>query len=368
MTKKGKFILLAVYIATLEAIIPHERAVEHESFTPEYHDSSDLSGVRNVWDKSMNLNEPSEDFNRLDPTRPRGRLRPPRRLQQPPKVAVGPKLPKKMAGPKFPKKMAGPKIPKKIVGPKIPKKIAVPKVPKKLPGPKRRPLGDITNTRGRNNRMRPPPMMSKPPRKVLLPPPPGWPQDAGNEEVSESEHMPFNPAILGSDYGSLLPKDDENDLTFPSLLPKDDFKEGMYESEHMPFNPAIHESGYQSEKEMPQAAFDYQRYPAHHTAFIPNAGQDYLSEDIMIGPLKYDDITNERMTESDHMPFNPAFHESEYQSLGGTPIDNVGYDYQQQSEQHVPFLPNTMDIKPNTDYTGQDYMSQPVGTEAGGKM
>ena len=131
----------------------------------------------------------------------------------------------------------------------------------------------------------------------------------------------------------------------------------MSESEHMPFNPAIHESGYQSA----QAANDYQRFPAHHTPFIPNAGQDYLSEDNIIVPMKYEDITNERMTESDHMPFNPAFLESEYQSFGETPIaiDNVGYDYQQQSEQHIPFLPNT-------DFTGQDYMSQPMGTEAGG--
>ena len=102
MMKRTKLLLLALYVATLEAIIPHER------FEPEYHDSlDDMPGVWNgVEDNPMNLYKPSEDFNRLDPTRPKRRpvTSGGRPVVLTPRVAA-PKVPKKVAGPKVPPKM-----------------------------------------------------------------------------------------------------------------------------------------------------------------------------------------------------------------------------------------------------------------------
>ena len=145
-------------------------------------------------------------------------------------------------------------------------------------------------------------------------------------------------------------------LPSPEFLPNGGVHEEVSESEHMPFNQAILELDFQSEIEMPQenTGYDYQEPQEQHKPFIPWTGQDFMSEQNMPVPLKY-----ERMTESDHMPFNPAFLESEYQTFGETSPENVGYQPPQQ--QHIPFIPYP-------DNTGQDYMSQPLGSEAGGNI
>ena len=122
MKKPAELVLFALYFAILGAIIPHER------FTPEFHDN--LSEVQKGFeDKYTNLHQPSEDFNRLDPTH---------KKHHPIKIIrskKGPKLPIQLRGPKQPNHRpvlpmqlwGGPKHPKQVVGPKIPKKVVGPK-------------------------------------------------------------------------------------------------------------------------------------------------------------------------------------------------------------------------------------------------
>ena len=163
------------------------------------------------------------------------------------------------------------------------------------------------------------------------------------------------------------------DLPSLELVPNDVVNEEISESEHMPFNQAILESEFQSAKEIPQenTGYDYQEPPEQHIPFIPWTGQDFMSEQNIPAPLEYEGMTkmdhmrgnipapleNEGMTKMYYMHFIPAIHESEYQTFGEMSPENIGYDYQEQppQQQHIPFTPD-------------QYLSQPLGIEAEGNI
>ena len=319
MKKTGELILLALYVASLEAIIPHER------FTPEHLDY--LSGVENRFeDKYTNLYQPSEDFNRLDPTRPKRSPQKPTRAK---KVILGPKLPMQARTPNHPKKVGPPKkvyLRPRPPGARGPPSIKGPKKSNRAAGPWRTWESDVQETlkpkRGVN--LRPPPMRS--PAHFMqrsVSQPALLPNIAANEEMPEGIQMPdqMMPTSLESEYQTIDEEITEQNMPFnPNPRVDPGFStsmenliksEGMSERDHIDsgFNtyPAFHESEYQSQSfgEIP----------------LENRGDDYQ--------------------ELQHMPFNPAFHESDYQSqsFGEMPPENIGNDYQELPVQHMPFNP-----------------------------
>jgi len=368
MKKPGELIPLALYVASLEAIIPHKQ------FTPEHLDY--LSGVGNGFEnKYTNLYQPSEDFNRLDPTRPKRLPQRPTRAKQ---VILGPKLPLQARTPKHPKKVGQP--PKKVyLRPRPPGANGPPsrKGPKKsirAAGPWRSWESDVQEPLGteRGVNLRPPPMRR--PAHFLQRPvsKPGVLPNAANEDMPEGIQMPdqMMPTSLESEYQTIDKEFTEQNMPFnpnprvdPGFSPsmEDLIKsEGMSERDHIDsgFNtyPAFHESEYQSQSfgEIP----------------LENRGDDYQ--------------------ELQHMPFNPAFHESDYQSqsFGEMPPENIVNDYQELLVQHMPFNPalhesgsdpfdetqvisngltnggGQLDPYSAGGDIGQDYMSQPMGQEA----
>ena len=105
----------------------------------------------------------------------------------------------------------------------------------------------------------------------------------------------------------------QRSVSQPVMLPNDAANEEMSESEGLPFMPTSFESEYQTEssgKINPEnTANDYQDLSEQNMPFIP---------------MTFEHISSQGITDSDHMPFDPAFQESEYQ-----PQDNIGYDYQE---------------------------------------
>jgi len=321
MKKPGELIPLALYVASLEAIIPHKQ------FTPEHLDY--LSGVGNGFEnKYTNLYQPSEDFNRLDPTRPKRLPQRPTRAKQ---VILGPKLPLQARTPKHPKKVGQP--PKKVyLRPRPPGANGPPsrKGPKKsirAAGPWRSWESDVQEPLGteRGVNLRPPPMRR--PAHFLQRPvsKPGVLPNAANEDMTEIDKMmPPMPTSLESEYQTVDQEFTEQSMpSNPNPRVDSGFSpdlndlvigEGTSERDHI-------DSGFDIYSAFPESEYQSQSFGE-----IPleNRGDDYQ------------DLPVQRMS------FNPAYHESDYQSqsFGEIPSENTGSDYQELPVQHImPFNP-----------------------------
>ena len=295
MKKPGELILLSLYVASLEAIIPHER------FTPEHLDY--LSGVDNRFeDKYTNLYQPSEDFNRLDPTPKIRRLR---RLQRPTKLPTLRPRPTKLP----------------TLRPRPTKQ--GPKKSNRAAGPWRTWESDVQETKPeRGVNLRPPPMRRPAHFMQRSVSQPGVLPNAANEDMTEIDRMmPPMPTSLESEYQAIDQEFTEQNMpSNPNPRVDSGFSpdlndlvigEGTSERDHI-------DSGFDTYPSFPESEYQSQYFDE-----IPleNRGDDYQ--------------------ELQHMPFNPAFHESDYksQSFGEMPPENIGNDYQELPVQHMPFNP-----------------------------
>ena len=277
MTKQCNFFLLTLNVATFESLI------QHESFSPEHHDSEHLLGVWNGMEDNYEDLPLGTEFNRLDPSEQRpGRGRHKTFLPQNLHNVKRPKV-KKVKKFKQLKKLAM----------KYPKKVAGPKQPNNGGGsgfiPWRPWESDVQDAKssGFNSfitqKLRPPPMRKR--SQFMQRPVPHLqtPNGAVNEANSESGHLPFNPVTMesGNQIGSVSKIPQENTVDGYQEITAQNYEfntnEVMSENEHMPFGPALLDSHPSFDNMSPQKIrHDYQEVPEQHMTFNPALHQSKL--------------------------------------------------------------------------------------------